>query len=209
MFKWLKEKLNAVADSLNGEQPVKVDALAAAHMPGDLALLVIDVQKQFCGTKGLEEKAARIQTRAAEFRAAGVAVYAIHYTEDDEIGAEDPAKIDFFKFRPRPQDKLIRKTEMSAFSGSDIESVLRRDGRKSLIACGFYTSACVRGTVLDARSAGFDVCLLEDLTGDFDAAVPPRTLKEMRRAKIEVTQSADVLQRVRVLASPQGTSPGV
>lgn len=200
MLRWLKKKLNAVEESLNGEEIVKVDALAAAHMPGDLALLVIDVQKQFCGTKTLDEKAEKIQAKAAEFRAAGVAVYAIHYTEDDEIGAKDPAKIDFFKFRPRPQDTLVRKTEVSAFAGSDIESVLRKDGRKSLIACGFYTSACVRDTVLDARGAGFDVCLLVDLTADYFAPVLPSTLEEMRRAKIEVTQSAAVLRRVRALS---------
>jgi len=135
---------------------------------GDTALLVIDVQKQFCDPNGLrgnkktDTVSKRIQSIVPEFRDAGIPVYVIYYSKKKK----EPSKIDFYKFKPMPNDVLIAKNNNSAFKGSNIKKVLKKDRRKSLLICGFNLNACVKKTVIDARKKGFDVCVLEDLTGN-------------------------------------------
>lgn len=198
----LKRGIHNASASLNAAQTVKVDALAAAHMPGDLALLVIDVQQRYCdcktsycATAQTDERAGLIQSIVPEFRKAGVPVYAVHFSMEDEVS-------DFYKFKPEPEDTLVRKSTMSAFKSGSAKQVLKEDDRKVLIVCGVYTSQCVKNTVLDAVFWGYKVCLLEDMTADYDGSWDTyESLQEMRAAGVEVAQSADVLPRVRALKS--------
>lgn len=136
---------------------------------GEIGLLVIDAQIKFCdpeGKRGNQETkriSERIQSLMSEFRKINILIYAVYFSREE---IEDPEKIDFYQFKPDLEDKLIRKTADSAFRGSSIKEVLKEDKKKLLLACGFNASACVRSTVLDAKESGFDVCVLEDLTGN-------------------------------------------
>jgi len=80
-------------------------------LPRDLALLVIDVQQEFCdpqgarGNKETREVSQRIRRLVPAFRKAGVPVYVIYF-------ADDPKKtqdVDFYEFRPRQGDFVLRK----------------------------------------------------------------------------------------------------
>jgi nicotinamidase-related amidase len=159
-----KEQLEKVSDFFKPEN------LAGKKIKykGEVALLVIDVQKQFCDPKGergnnqTRKISERIESLSSEFRKAGIPVYAVYFSYRELPISE----IDFYKFTPQPDDKLVAKYMDSAFSGSDIKKTLKKDKRKLLLTCGFNLSACVMSTVLDARKAGFDVCLLRDLSGN-------------------------------------------
>lgn len=170
---------------------------------GEVALLVIDVQDTFCnpnrdrGTAATEEIATRIQSVSPAFREAGIPVYAIYFSYDKP---KNPADIDFYKFTPVANDTLVRKTSDSAFDGSDIEQTLKKDGRKLLLTCGFNLNACVVDTVMDARRLGFEVCLLEDLTGNDaknDPEHAPRHLKAMHERGVTMENAANALSQIK------------
>lgn len=159
----LPEKIKAASDFL---KPENLETLLLKY-EGEVALLVIDVQKMFCDPQGrlgnaqTEEVSKRIQSLVPEFRKAGVPVYAVYFG-----GEKEASEIDFYKFRPAQEDTLVAKSDVSAFKSSDIKNTLQKDGKKLLLTCGFNLSACVLSTVMDARAEGFEVCLLRDLAGD-------------------------------------------
>ncbi len=153
---------------------------------GEVALLVIDVQALFCIPKtglGNEETVTvskNIGTLTPEFRKAKIPVYAVSYA----LPGMTPS--DFYEYAPETGDTLIVKDQDSAFAGSDIGATLQQDKRKLLLVCGFNFNACVKETVLDARRAGYEVCILSDLVGNGvltdDKVENIKTLQTMEQA---------------------------
>lgn len=171
----------------------------------EVVLLVLDVQKQFCipeagGNAKIEAISERIQSLAPEFRKAGIQVYPIYYFDDIKKKASEA---DFYKFTPDKNDIPITKTESSAFQGSSIKEILEKDHKKRLVVCGFNLSSCVLNTVMDARKAGFEVWLLQDLTGDNDHFIykdirsKEDSLRKMQEEGVVMTTSEKVLGQLR------------
>lgn len=178
--------------------------LTLHYKPSDVALLVIDVQAEFCDPdhregRGNAETVAvsqRIQSMVPHFRAAGVPVYAVYYSKN---GVEKPAAdIDFFHFKPAANDTLVAKPENSAFFKTKFEEVLQRDGKKLLLACGFNQAACVSDTLRAATALGFNACLLEDLTGNDRDCGYYKTYAtiDMERADVVMSSSHEALQHI-------------
>ncbi len=70
------------------------------------------------------------------------------------------------EFSPRPGDLVITKQRASVFHGTPIIANLNELGVKSLIVCGESTSGCVRASVVDAVSYGYDTVVVEECTFD-------------------------------------------
>ena len=110
------------------------------------------------------------------FRAARAAGIPIIYSTDD-LAAKLRAKsrrrsfdeqsfVIKEEFTPRPGDLVITKQRASVFHGTPIISNLNELGVKSLIVCGESTSGCVRASVVDAVSYGYDTVVVEECTFD-------------------------------------------
>ena len=67
---------------------------------------------------------------------------------------------------PRDGELVVYKTRASAFFGSSLSAYLRRNHVDTLVVGGESTSGCVRATVVDAFSHGFDVMVVEEATFD-------------------------------------------
>lgn len=168
----------------------------------ELALVVIDVQKIYCdpeelyGDDGTDAAAGRIAALVPEFRKASIPVYLVHFSSPNNLTAD---KIDFYKLVPEPSDTLIRKDDVSAFDGSDIDQILKKDGRTKLLVCGVYLDQCVKGTVRDALGKKYEVALLEDMTEDHinDRFYKKATLQRMKDNGVLITKSADVLPLIQ------------
>lgn len=70
------------------------------------------------------------------------------------------------EFTPLPGDLVITKQRASVFYGTPIISNLNELGVKSLIVCGESTSGCVRASVVDAVSNGYNTVVVEECTFD-------------------------------------------
>ncbi|MGW2224277.1 cysteine hydrolase family protein [Streptomyces formicae] len=72
---------------------------------------------------------------------------------------------------PRPGDVVVTKRRASAFSGSDLDVVLRSRGIDSLVLAGIATSAVVLSTVCQANDLDLGLTVLSDGCLDLDPKV--------------------------------------
>ena len=67
---------------------------------------------------------------------------------------------------PRAGELVVRKTQASAFFGTDLSSWLTYKGVDSVVIAGCTTSGCVRATVVDAISHNFRPVVVAECVGD-------------------------------------------
>jgi nicotinamidase-related amidase len=72
---------------------------------------------------------------------------------------------------PDPGEVLVTKRRVSAFSGSDLDVVLRAIGVDSLVLAGIATSGVVLSTLRQAADLDFGLTVLEDGCADADPEV--------------------------------------
>lgn len=68
-------------------------------------------------------------------------------------------------------DLLVTKHRISAFSGSDLEMILRAQNIKNLVLAGISTSGVVLSTLREASDKDFVLTVLSDLCNDIDEEV--------------------------------------
>ncbi len=72
---------------------------------------------------------------------------------------------------PKPDDIVITKKRVSAFTGSDLEVVLRSLGIKHLVLTGIATGGVVLSTVREAADKDYILTVLSDCCADRDEEV--------------------------------------
>ena len=72
---------------------------------------------------------------------------------------------------PRPDEIVITKRRISAFSGSDLEMVLRAQGITHLVLTGVATSGVVLSTLRQATDLDYRLTVLADACADADEEV--------------------------------------
>ena len=72
---------------------------------------------------------------------------------------------------PRPREVVVTKHRVSAFTGTDLDVVLRANGIETLVLCGIATSGVVLSTVRHAADADYKLVVVEDCCSDRDAEV--------------------------------------
>lgn len=72
---------------------------------------------------------------------------------------------------PQPQDILVVKRRVSAFSGSDLEVILRSFGIEHMVLTGIATSGVVLSTVREAADKDYRITVLADGCADADQEV--------------------------------------
>jgi len=75
----------------------------------------------------------------------------------DESQSLDPVK-------PLPGELVVNKTNGGAFTGTNLDFILRNMDIQSLILVGFLTDECVAATAYQASDIGYDVLLVRDAT---------------------------------------------
>ncbi len=156
------------------------------------ALLVMDVQNGIVERVGaaadsLLAALARATTAAREarvpviyvrvaFRPGGAEISARNRSFAALAGAgsmslDDPATQVHPAVAPAPDDVVVVKKRVSAFTGSDLDVVLRSLEVDSLVLTGIATSGVVLSTVRHAADLDFDLTVLHDGCADTDPEV--------------------------------------
>ena len=174
------------------------------------ALLVIDMQNDFCAEGGYVEAvvgkdaaacravAAPIMALVADARAAAVPVFWIkaNYALEGlpagmaakfgERGSEAVCCApgawggEFYAVELGPGEPVIEKRCYSAFSGTDLDTRLRTLAVRTVVLAGVQTNICIDSAMRDASSLGFHVVVAADCVASHTPALHEATLANAR-----------------------------
>jgi nicotinamidase-related amidase len=158
--------------------------------PQRVALLILDVQHGIVERIGSETLLARLIEATSAARKTGVRVIYVvvgfreGYPEINPRNASFariPETETFIEGRPSsavhesiaPQrgEVVVTKRRVSAFSGSDLELLLRAAGIEALVLAGIATSGVVLSTLRAAADLDFALAVLSDACADADEEV--------------------------------------
>ena len=175
--------------------------------PRHAALLVIDVQKDYCLARlwGREVPAVQaMMPRLLRFmdvaRRASVTLIHLHNSHPDEtnspawVGRKWTDKgptpeyarpgtegIEFMPgFEPRPGEFVVGKNRYSGFIATNLELILRSLGKQTIICTGTATNNCVESTARHGYMLDFNLVLVSDGTASYDPALHEGTLTNIR-----------------------------
>jgi nicotinamidase-related amidase len=94
---------------------------------------------------------------------------------------------------PVGDDIVITKHRISAFTGTDLDMILRAKGVDAVVMFGIATSGVVLSTLLDAVDADYRVIVVEDCCADRDAELHSALLEKLFPLRGTVATAAEVL----------------
>jgi ureidoacrylate peracid hydrolase len=106
---------------------------------------------------------------------------------------------------PADSEWRVRKHRYSAFTGTDLDMLLRSAGIRSVVVTGVSTNACVESTVRAAFDLDYYVAVPPDAVGSWDQALHAATLANVNH-RFGVTPSTRELAEVW-RARPRRSAP--
>lgn len=86
---------------------------------------------------------------------------------------------------PQPEDQIVVKYRFSAFFGTNLHSILQREGICNVIVVGVQTPNCIRQTVFDAVALDYpSVMVISDATGAASPEVHSANLFDMHNVGV-------------------------
>ena len=194
--------------------------LSELVVPSKSAVIVVDVQNDFCepagsaGRGGKDTAAAMamiptLQRFLGEARAHGtnvIFVQTIHEPSTDSevwIGrrADPDARnclkgtwgAEFTGVAPLPHEPVVVKHRYSAFINTRLDSVLRTLKVENLIVLGVSTNVCVESTARHGYMLDYHVVLVSDCSAAYDAAAHDMTLFVQRKYFGTVASADDII----------------
>lgn len=186
--------------------------------PRHSALIVIDMQNDFCAHGGLvdkggrdvsavQEMARRLPSLISAAREAGAGVVFVRsvYTTDDnrylsDVWLEQAARKqgggytqtpvcrdgfwegDYYgEVRPQPDDIIVTKHRYNAFHKTDLDTVLRANGVRTIVVTGVSTNVCVESTVREGFMNDYYIVLVRDGTAAYSNEEHETTVRNVDR----------------------------
>jgi ureidoacrylate peracid hydrolase len=175
--------------------------------PTKAAILVVDVQNDFChpagsaGKAGSDTSAAmamipRLQGLLDAAREVGtkvIFIQTIHTEETDSeawIGRHDVPRLicrkgtwgaEFTSVAPEAGEPVVVKHRYSAFINTRLDSVLRTLKVETIIATGVATNVCVESTARHGFMLDYHLVFVGDCSAAYNQALHEGSLENMRR----------------------------
>lgn len=107
------------------------------------------------------------------------------------------------EIRPEPGETVINKATISAFSSTNLDSILWTRGLRYLLFTGVSTNMCVETTAREAADRGFRCVLVDDGCGASQPEYHEATLVTFQRLFGKVRSSEEVMEELRSKLGPQ------
>ena len=219
-----------------------LDTLQKKLQPEHTALVVIDVQNDFCAGQGMmavegfdmtfvQSMAARLPQLLDRARAANVLVVFVRNIYNaspnlylSDVWLEQAARkregsyvtrpvcvanswgADFFAdVRPLATEAIVTKHRYSAFHNTDLETILRANGIRTVVLSGCATNVCVETSAREAFLRDYYVVIAEDGTAGYALEKHESTLKTIDLYFGEVASIADVVSHWEEAGPSRGT----
>lgn len=188
---------------------------------GNIAVLVVDIQNDFCHDDGIfaqqgldvkpaQEVAPRIQEFIDEIRQ-----YDIPIIYSKQIEAEDitPANLkrqfasgklkavcapnswgsELYLLQPTDDEHILEKRTYDVFSNPELNRILQERKIKTLVIAGVNTDVCIDTTVRRGFTEGYQIVIPQDLVATMNQAGAKHYLDVFDRFFGDVTDSKTVL----------------
>ena len=100
---------------------------------------------------------------------------------------------------PQPGEYIVRKTQPSAFFGTELAPWLVGKGVDTVVVTGCTTSGCVRASVVDAMSHNFRTVVAVDGVGDRALAPHEANLFDMEQKYADLMTCAEIARHFQKL----------
>jgi ureidoacrylate peracid hydrolase len=179
--------------------------------PANAALVVVDVQNDFCHDEGafaqmgrpvkpIREMVPRLQKLIDAARSAGVPVIFLAYTQNDatesDVLLEQRARgraslpycregtfgVELYELAPKPGEPVIPKRRYSGFVGTELDVILRSTSRRTLVMTGIATNGCVEATARGGFMHDYYIVLVDDCCSCYSPELHQATLANCRDA---------------------------
>lgn len=191
--------------------------------PTHTALVVIDMQNDFCAENGYihnaqdvdmsanKPLAARIGKLVEAAREIGTMVVWVKAIYDHDLlpapllskmlikgkgavcCASDSWGADFYEIGPIEGEQIVEKRCYSAFHNTQMDDILRRRGIKSLVMTGVATNVCVESTLREAFFHGYYIVMPPDCVGSANLPLHEATIKSVEFIFGHVPKSTGVM----------------
>jgi ureidoacrylate peracid hydrolase len=126
------------------------------------------------------------------------------YTEH-EVCAPGSWNFEFYgEVQPLATEPIVTKHRFSAFYNTDLDTILRSNGIRTIVATGVATNVCVETSVRDAFVRDYHVVILEDATATYSPEEAAASLATIDRYFGEVAASEQV---IKIWEQSQGARP--
>jgi ureidoacrylate peracid hydrolase len=190
---------------------VDIRAMLRANLKAaKTALIVVDVQNDFCAKGGYFDKTGadlgaidpavdQMADLIAAARASGVMVIFVRSFYDPiylspaqnerrrRMGWDIPLcrqgtwGVEFYRLSPKPEELVVTKHRYDAFFNTDLELVLRSNDIRNVTLCGVATNVCVESTARSAFFRDFEVVLASDCCAARNTLAHEAALENVRR----------------------------
>lgn len=177
---------------------------------GKSALLVMDVQNGIVERFAAKDALQPLQTALLAARSHGIPVIFVRVALRPGYPDVSPSNLSFSSIRergnmletdeatqvwdgvlPNPQEVVVVKRRVSAFTGSGIEVILRAQAIDHLILTGIATSGVVLSTLREAADQDYRLTVLADACLDSDPEVHRVLLEKVFPRQAQVIRVAD------------------
>jgi nicotinamidase-related amidase len=126
--------------------------------------------------------------------AASNAAFAALAQRGDTMTQDHPATQVHDALEPRPDEPVVVKRRVSAFSGSDLDVLLRAAGADTLVLAGIATSGVVLSTLRQAADLDYRLIVLSDACTDRDPEVHRVLMEKVFPRQALVTATDEWIQ---------------
>lgn len=183
--------------------------LAEKVDPRQAALIVVDVQNDFCHPEGAAGRRGKdlsqvpgmiehLQHLLAAARRVGLPILFIRtehgpWTDSEAwLGrmrtpseqqvrtcVEGTWGCEFYGVAPAPGERVVVKHRYSAMIGTDLDLILRARGIRTLLMAGIATNVCVESTTRDAYQMDYEIVFLADCCAAYSREDHEATLRNI------------------------------
>lgn len=197
-----------------------LEALKQKVLPAHTALVVIDMQKDYCCPGGIFDRrgfdigpAAGLVQRLDRFLGLtrSLLPYIVHLRMAKVPGLPSPATIEhnkrlgiernydpafgaFYGVKPREGEMVIDKYKYSGFVSTYLDQFTKGNGIETLVLTGLATNVCVESTARDGFMRDYHIVVVEDLTEGTSREAKHWSLLNIGMFFGEVVGSADLLE---------------
>jgi ureidoacrylate peracid hydrolase len=197
-----------------------LEALKQKVVPQHTALVIIDMQRDYCCPGGIFDRrgfdigpATALAERLDRFlgTARGALPHIVHLRMVKVPGLPSPASNEhnarlgiarnydpafgaFYGVEPREGETVIDKYKYSGFVSTHLDQFLRGNDIRTLVLTGLATNVCVESTARDGFMRDYHIVVVEDLTEGTSREAKQWSLLNIDMFFGEVVKSTDLLE---------------